>query len=415
MKLKSLSAKEFNEYSREHPLGSYHQTSNYAILAREHSFEYDLIGLVDEKETIHAAALIIIKKIGLFSSYGYSPKGFLIDYYDTNLLKEFLDKLKKHYYKQNVAFIKFNPEISIGKIDYKNKQIKYNKNQMIENTLKGLNCRKLEGIKRFESRLPIYNAIQVLKPTNLKTVTKNTRNKIKKAENMGMTLVKSSKNEIKILYEFIKKKTNNPINNYYSYYESFSQNDSIDLFLVEINFETCLANLREKFESETERNEKLNNILENNPSKVNKKRKRESDTLLSSIRDNITIATNHLANQKKVFIAGAIAIKFKNRVSILISGFDKKYKNYCPNYFLHYELIKYYKDNFDYIDLNGITADFSEKNPYHGLDKFKLGFNPLAFEYIGEFDFIINEDLYRSLNQSGRLAKEFKIKEKSIN
>ena len=66
------------------------------------------------------------------------------------------------------------------------------------------------------------------------------------------------------------------------------------------------------------------------------------------------------------------------------------------------------------MDLNGITGDFTNTNPYKGLDEFKLGFNPLTFEYIGEYDFIINEGLYKSMEQSGQLAKEFKRKEKSI-
>ncbi|MDE5888969.1 MAG: peptidoglycan bridge formation glycyltransferase FemA/FemB family protein [Bacilli bacterium] len=77
-------------------------------------------------------------------------------------------------------------------------------------------------------------------------------------------------------------------------------------------------------------------------------------------------------------------------------------------------LIEYYKNDYDFMDLNGITGDFTRTNPYKGLDEFKKGFNPLPFEYIGEFDFIINEGLYRSLEQSGQLSKEFKRKEKRI-
>lgn len=414
MKLKSLSILEFDEFAKSHPLGSYHQSSNYALLASEQGFDYDMLGLIDDEGNIQAAALILIKKIGFFNRYGYSPKGFLIDYYNPTLLKDFLDKIKKYYYKKNVAFIKINPEISIGTLDYKNKKVIYNKNQMIESTLKGMNFRKLDGIKRFESKLPVYNAIQVLKTTNLKTVAKNTRNKINKSSRLGMKLVKGNRESIKILYKFIQKKKNYDINHYFNYFNAFSKNNSIDVFLVEIDFEECLLNLREKFEKESERNEKIVNLVMNNPSKENLKRKMDSDNTLSTISNSIVLATNHLAKEKKSYIAGAITIKYKNRVSILISGYDKNFNTFCPNYFLHYELIKYYKEDYDYIDLNGITGDFSTDNPYRGLDEFKLSFNPLTFEYIGEFDFILNEGLYRSMDQSGQLAKEFQKKEKSI-
>jgi peptidoglycan pentaglycine glycine transferase (the first glycine) len=150
-----------------------------------------------------------------------------------------------------------------------------------------------------------------------------------------------------------------------------------------------------------------------NPSKENLRRKLESDTVLNTIKDNIAIATNGLAQNKEQYIAGAITIKYKNRVYILISGYDKNFKKFSPNYFLHYQLIEYYKQDFDFIDLNGITGDFTAENPYKGLDEFKLGFNPYAFEYIGEYDFIINDSLYKAMEQNGQLAKEFNKQEKS--
>ena len=414
MKLKSLSIFEFDKFAESHPLGSYHQSSNYALMASEQGFDYDMLGLVDDDGQIHAAALILTKKISLFNRYGYSPKGFLVDYYNPTLLTEFIEKLKKHYYKKNFAFIKINPEICIGTLDDKNKTIKYNKNQMIENTLRELEFRKMEGLRRFETKLPIFNAIQVLKNTNLKTISKNTRNKINKSTNLGMKLVKTNREGLETLFKFIQKKKDYTINHYLNYYNAFSRNDSIDIFLVEINFEKALINLRNKFEKESQRNEKLVNKLMKDKTNENLTKKIESDFVLNTISNNMQIATSYLAQNTTKYIAGAITIKYKNRVSILISGYDKEFNKFCPNYFLHYELIKYYKKDYDYIDLNGITGDYSKNNPYKGLDEFKKGFNPLTFEYIGEYDFIINEGLYKSLDQSGQLAKEFDKKEKSV-
>ena len=143
------------------------------------------------------------------------------------------------------------------------------------------------------------------------------------------------------------------------------------------------------------------------PTQENLKAKIESDKNLESIRNNIADITRRLTEKKEEYIAGAITIRYKNRVYILISGFNQQYKSYNPNYFLHYNIINYYKDNFDFLDLNGITGDFSDTNPYKGLNEFKRGFNPIGSEYIGEFDFIINEGLYQNLANSGALAKEF--------
>lgn len=415
MKLRTLSIFEFDDYAKTHPLGSYHQTSSYAMLASEQGYEYDLLGFVDDQGNIKAASLILYKKLGMFNRYGYAPKGFLIDYHDTELLKEFTKALKKYYYKKNFAFIKVNPEISVGTMDYKNKIINYNQNHILESTLRGLNFKKMESNKRFETKVPIYNAIQVLKTTNLKTINKNTRNKIRKGLKNGLYLEKTNRDGIDILFPFIKNKKNHTIYHYYNYYNAFSRNNDIDIFLVKINFEDCLINLRERYEIELERNNKIVNRVMEKPSKENLRRKLESDTVLDTIKNNIALATNGLAKNKEQYIAGAITIKYKNRVYILITGYDKNFKMFSPNYFLHYQLIEYYKNDFDFIDLNGITGDFSAENPYKGLDEFKLGFNPYAFEYIGEYDFIINESLYKAMEQNGQLAKEFNKQEKSTN
>ncbi len=415
MKLKNLSIFEFDKFAESHPLGSYHQSSNYALLASEQGYEYDLLGFVDDQGNIYAASLILSKKIGMFTRYGYAPKGFLIDYYNQNLLKEFTQALIKYYYKKNFAFIKINPEISIGTMDYKNKRITYNKNQIIDSTLKSLNFRKLEGEKHFETKIPQFNAVQILKSTNLRTISKNTRNKINKSIRNGLSLIKGERDDIAILYEFIKNKVNHPINHYYNYYNAFARNNSIDIFLVQIDFEKCLINLRQKYEEEVENNNILVQKVMENPNENNLKRKLSSDNALNIYRENIKVATQYLAINKTAYIAGAITIKYKNRIYILISGYNPEFKRFCPNYFLHFKLIEYYKKDYDFLDLNGITGDFNGSNPYKGLNEFKLGFNPLAFEYIGEYDFIINDGLYKSLDQSGQLAKEFKRKEKSIN
>ena len=414
MKLKNLTIFEFDEYAKNHPLGSYHQSSSYALFMSEQGFEYDLLGYVDDTGNIKAASLILYKKLGMFNRYGYAPKGFLIDYYDTNLLKDFTKALKKHYYNKNFAFIKFNPEISIGTVDYKHKIVTYNKNQIIDSTLRGLNCRKLEGNIRFETKLPKYNAIQILKNTNLRTITKNTRNKVNKGIKSGLSLVKGKREDLDILFNFIKNKKDYPIYHYYNYYNAFSKNKDMDIFLVKINYEDCLINLRDKFEEENDKNISLTEKVMKNPSNENLKRKLNSDIALNTYKESIAIATRNLANNKEEYIAGAITIKYKNRVNILISGYNLNFKRFSPNYFLHYKLIEYYKDDFDFMDLNGITGDFTDTNPYKGLDEFKLGFKPLTFEYIGEYDFIINDGLYKSMEQSGQLAKEFKRKEKSI-
>ena len=61
--------------------------------------------------------------------------------------------------------------------------------------------------------------------------------------------------------------------------------------------------------------------------------------------------------------------------------------------------MEYYHKDYNFIDLNGITNNFEKDNKYYGLNEFKLGFKPEAFEYIGEYDYIINEGLYEYIQK----------------
>ena len=99
MRIVELKIEEFDEYSRNHPLGNYCQSSSYAKVMGELGFNYDYIAMVDNTKEIVATSLILYKKIGLFFKYAYAPKGFLIDYEDEELTKTFI-KLLNNYYKK---------------------------------------------------------------------------------------------------------------------------------------------------------------------------------------------------------------------------------------------------------------------------------------------------------------------------
>ena len=99
MYIKELTISEFDQFQKFHPLSTYHESSSYALFMAENNYEYDLIGYFDELGVIKAAALVLIKKISIRYKYGYVPKGFLIDYFDYDLLKNFTTDLKKYYAK----------------------------------------------------------------------------------------------------------------------------------------------------------------------------------------------------------------------------------------------------------------------------------------------------------------------------
>ncbi len=404
MHIKELTMAEFNAFSESCPLGSYHQSSNYALFMAENNFEYDLIGYVDELGIIKAAALILIKKINISYKYGYSPKGLLIDYFDYNLLASFTNDLRK-YYDKKLVFIKINPEIAIGEINQYSKITNYNQNIIIRDYLKGLGFCKLKDNLYFESIIPRFNAIVNLDEYSFDKLAKNTRNKIRKAEKKGLTFNKVSREESNSLYNLLEYDMSDLY--FKSYYNVFEKSNMCDLFLIKIDYEKYLINSKNLYDEELVANSELSEKLIYNSSELNINQKMNSDKTLLGYKNDIEIASLGLKKKRETAIAGAFVIKYQNRISIISSGYDKKFKHFNANYYLYYKIIEFYKDTYKFVDLNGITGDFSNKNPFKGLNNFKFGFNPHIYEFIGEFDFVINEKAYRYLNKKGILAKEF--------
>ena len=406
MVIKEISVDEFQEFVNSSPLGTYYQTRSYALLMGNYGYDYDFIGFINEYNQIKAASLILIKKEKSIK-YGYAPRGFILDYFNQELLSSFTEELIKYYRKKHICFIKINPEIAISEVDSKTGVKTYNWNYDIKEILENNGYYKLKDNLYFESILPRFQAVVSLKTFNEDALTKNCRNKIKKGIHKGLHIELSEKSGIDILQRFIeKKKHTNPFY-YKDYYNIFHREGMIDLFLVSIDSGEYLINSRKLYEEELERNAILNEELKRKSNKKIINKKMNSDRKLLAYKNDIQEATELNKIKDKIYIAGALVIKYINRVHILISGYDTKYKNFAPNYFLHYQIMEYYKKEFDYIDLNGMTGDFTKENPYNGLNQFKLGFKPKIYEYIGEYDLPILPAKYKKQRLNGNLAKIF--------
>lgn len=407
MSIRELTIDEFNAFVRNSPLGTHYQTFNYALLMGENGYEYELVGMFNEYNQLKAASLILFKNLKMHYKYGYAPKGFILDYFNQEIVSEFAALLKNYYKKKKVVFIKINPEIAISEIDKETGLKTYNWNYNILGIMEKAGFKKLKDNLYFESILPRFSAVVSLKNYSMNSVSKNTRNKIRRAHHKGLHIELAEKSGIDILQKFIKNKRT--INEYYykDYYNVFKKDDMIDLFLVSIDSEEFLINSRELYEKELEINNRLVSLLNRENNKRNLNKKMDSDKKILNYKQDVKFATELNTKKDKVYIAGALVIKYQNRVQILMSGYDKKYKRFEANYYLHDEILKYYQKNYDYAELNGLTGDFSKDNPYLGLNEFKIGFNPRIYEYIGEFDLPLNEKKYLKMRSNGELAKIF--------
>ena len=256
MYIKELSLEEFNRFVQNNIIGNFYQSVNYAMLKAEEGYEYEYIGLVDNTDII-GAALILYKRIGT-THYGYSPRGFLIDYSNPYLLETFTNLVKDYYKKKNFAFIKINPEIAIGKLNKNTLNFEYNENYNVINNLTRCGYKKLKSNMNFEALLPRINAIINLEEMDIDKFAKNTRNKIKKGIRKGLVLEKADQSKIGILARFLKDNLNKDTYYYNDLYNVFNKTGDVDYFLVKVNYKDYLINSQNYYNYELHKNSLLN-------------------------------------------------------------------------------------------------------------------------------------------------------------
>lgn len=406
MKIITLKEEEFDRFAKNHKYKSLYQTSNYAKVMKTEGYDYHFLGFINNSNDLIGATLLLYKKVFMTYKVAYAPYGFLIDYTNNDLIEELTTRLKKLLIKQKFIYLKINPLVHCAERDKTGKIISYNPeiNDILE-ILKRNGYLHHGFNKYFENNKPRWVAITKLTTNNEKIyqqLSKQTRNKINNANKKGVDIIKvdkTDKENLKIFYEFIKRKRNKSIRYYKALLDNFQE--EAELYFAYINPEKFVKYSQSYYEKELEKNEEYNQILQERSKRglsVKKiiNTKMESDKNLSIYQNNLLKATRFFQEQPNgIVIGGALIIKYEKGVNLIIEGFDKNYRDYNPNYLLKWEILKEYNnEGYNYFNLNGISGEFETKNKYSGLNEMKLGYNASAIEYIGEFDLIINKTTY---------------------
>ena len=135
----------------------------------------------------------------------------------------------------------------------------------------------------------------------------------------------------------------------------------------------------------------------------------KSDKLLSTIASEISTANNMMSDKDlREILGAALIVKHEGRITLIISGNNNNHEELDVKTFIFYKIIELYKKaGYLFFDMYGITGDYSESNPYKELNKFKLKFKPKVYEYIGEFDLIVNKPFHQLLWSTNQIQKEF--------
>ena len=408
MKMIDISEEKFEEFRNKNPYDNFCQTSNYGSFMKKQGFDFKYIAYTTNDHEILAAGLVLTKKIGKRYYYAYCPKGFLIDYSDSELVKKFTKSLIKYYKRKKIVFLKINPEVPIATINPNNNYERTpNDNEEILNNLKSLGFKKRKEGKPLDLLEPKLTTIVDLKDFDFDNINKDLKDKIEISRENGLEIIEGDYSNIDTLYDISKDYTLNNKEYYKDLYEEFNKNKNADIFLVKVNYETYLINAKKRVEKEEEKNIEINKKFKDNKDDLIFEEKMRSDKNLEKFKQDIVYATNGLKNNNNSFVAGALVIKHNNKVTIVLTGKTTEYDYLYPEYYLYYKLIEKYKEDYEYIDLYGIANDFDEASKYIDINKLKTDFNSNIIEYIGELDIIISEWRFKIVEKNNSLSNEF--------
>ncbi len=389
MKFQEITEKEYREFWENHPLKTFLSAPEISKLREKSNWTTYYVGVKEEKKLIAATMLLSHKRH--FGKYEfYSPRGYLLDFKNKELLEFFTNELKKYIKDKKGYVLRIDPYVI-----YKERDIDGNivedgiDNSDVVNNLQNLGFKKVktENMEQvgwmFSLNLDGKTEEQILKE-----MKPNTRNTIRKAEKFGITVNEISYDELdrfqNIMVETGERKGFGvrKLSYFQEMYKLFHDKNEVKYFITELDLNAYIKRLEEE---KQEKEEKLNSLSD---AKYNDGQKKNLTNEIASI-DKRIIDSNKIKEESGkdvITLSGSMFMLIKPEVIYLSSGNYEEYMKFNSQYLIQWELIKYGIENgFKKHNFYGIPANINEHPKDYGIYEFKRGFNGVVEELIGEF------------------------------
>lgn len=415
MKLVNLSKEEFKKFADNHEQITFHQTEEWANLKKVNNWKAYYIGLQDKKKIV-AGALLLAKTLPIIKKkMFYSPRGFLIDYTNKELLEEFTIELKKFIKKENGIFVKIDPFVEYQEHDNNGEIVEdgYN-NKVAVNNLKSLGY-KFFGFNLMQDTLqPRWMHVIETKNKTLDDVMKDmeskTRQILRKNEKCGITTREITRDELPIFKDIMKHTSDRrefvdrPLSYYEAMWDALHDSGILKILIAEIDFDLYEKNTREeKEEHEKDLKDRIykkeKNILKMNDKKYEASNKQDKEAInrLEKQLDKIKELKKEYGS--KEILGGILFLIYGNEVLSLHGGSHAKLMQFQSAYTIHFAGVKMaIENNYNRYNFYGITGDFRKENPLYGLYLFKKSFGGHVVELIGEYDLVVSKLWYTAYN-----------------
>ena len=400
---------EYENFVKNHKKSHFLQSYAWGEFAQKaKGMKAHYVGLKDNGKLV-AASLLLEKSLPLGYSYLYSPRGFVIDFTNKELLKEYTSKIKEFAKKRKAIFIKIDPDIEYHKENNLGEEIKLDYDpKEVFNNITSLGFKHLGFTKNFETNQPRYT-FRIDMNQSLEEITKKfsktTTQRIKKAESIGTKVRLGTIDDIETfshlmdLTENRKDFVSHDLSYYKTLFEIYNKDNKMDLFLGSVNTKEIIDRYTKEL-SEVE--EKINSFEDDDKLSTTKKNLKNElvkrkEKLLEYI-DDFSKARDEYGEE--IILNAHVIMEYADKAWVLYAGNHNILMNSYSNYKTYYEHIKYCHENgIKMYDQFGTIGDLSPENPRMGLHDFKKKFGGDYVEFIGEFDLITNKKMYLAFNK----------------
>ncbi len=398
MEIIKIKEQDFNDISKKFNNVTFHQTSNWAKLKSYTGWKPLYLGLKDED--IKVCGLFLLKKMPLLNSYiAYCPRGYLMNFEDVKLLKQFNKLLIPYLKKENIFELIIDPYVLLNQRDIDGNIINNSfDNHYIVDTLKEIGYKHSGFNLNYENLQPRFLFRLNIKDKTIEEIVNGFKKEAKRRANkkdfFAIDVRELKEDEIEIFKDLMNKTSSRrgfvdrSLGYYKQMYKALSENKILRYMVAEIDIDKCKVNAEKEIAKIEKRVDKLRLHEEANKGRI----KEELVTINSNKK--IIEQLNKLEKErgKIVPLSSVCLMSYGKEAIMLLAGNDEEYlQHFNTSNIIVAELIKLCKkEGYDYYNFYGITGNFDPKNESYGLYAYKKQYGGEVVELIGQFEYIIN-------------------------
>lgn len=353
----------------------------------KNNWDSAFVSVTEEDDEIVAAALVLIRRLGLNKTMFYIPRGPVMDWQNRELVTFLFDHLKEFGRTKHAMVIRFDPNVLYKKYPFAEK----------DRDNETMNTDVIEFLKQYgaehrgftvmipEATQPRFNIVMRVEEGWQNRLAKNTRQSIRTAQKRGAE-VKEGKEYIPELSEAMhatetRKHVALRNEDYFRHMAEVYGDHSL-IMVAELDF-------REEIRRLEEEQEEIGKALAEEPSP--KKQKQLFQRLENIAKDlELTRQWQKEEGKDKAVLCGKMVCFNEKRMEFFYMGNNTKYMRIRANYLLYFKCL----ERCQQLQIPVCSFGGADGTLDDGIALFKSAWPVEVEEYIGEFNIVLDHAAY---------------------